>query len=117
MAQQAGNRASRRVPVSIPVGYFQQGRAPGVGNIIQLSAGGCLLTETNLDVDGPEVFLHFSLGGEHGEVHLRGRVVHCHIEEGTGLEFVAVSPEGRDLLRQYVRGIIAGSKRANQEAF
>src|ERR1700736_5951502 len=109
MASNSGNRASRRVETNIAVGYAQAGSTPGIGQIVQLSAGGCILYGAKLDPNGPEVFLHFRLGDNKGEVHLRGRVVHADLETGSGLEFIAVSPEGRDLLRQFVEGKVAES--------
>ena len=102
MTQHAGKRTSRRVKVSIPAAYSQKGRAKGASEIVELSAGGCTMTETNLHLDGPEVFIHFRIGAEQQEVHLRAHVVYVTSGVGTGLEFFSVSPEGRELLRQYV---------------
>jgi hypothetical protein len=109
MAPNSGNRASRRVLTNIPVGYAQAGRARGTGQIVQLSAGGCILSGAKLDPGGPEVFLHFRIGAEKREVHLRGRVVHADSVDGNGLEFIAVSPDGREMLRQFVEEKVAES--------
>ena|SRR5579859_1037874 len=110
MPQHTSKRASRRERVSIPAGYSQSGQAKGTAEIVELSAGGCILTATNLHRDGPEVFIHFRLGAEKQEVHLRAHVVHLTVGVGTGLEFFSVSPEGRELLRQYVEDIAAESR-------
>jgi hypothetical protein len=80
----------------------QTGGVKGSSEIVQLSAGGCILRATDLDPLGPEVFLHFRLGPENIEVHLRARPVHVNQEMGTGLEFISVSIEARELLRHYV---------------
>jgi c-di-GMP-binding flagellar brake protein YcgR len=90
------------VVATIPVDYVQTGGAKGSSEIVQLSAGGCVLTATGLDPLGSEVFLHFHLGPENAEVHLRAHVVHVNTDSGTGLEFILVSPEARELLRQFV---------------
>jgi len=87
---------------NVPVEYVQTGGAKGTSEILQLSAGGCVVRATGLDPNGPEVFLHFHLGPENTEVHLRAHVVHVSPEAGTGLEFISVSPEARELLRQFV---------------
>jgi c-di-GMP-binding flagellar brake protein YcgR len=84
------------------VEYVQTGGAKGSTEIVQLSAGGCVLGTTDLNSRGPEVFLHFRLGLESPEIHLRAHVIHVNPESGTGLEFISVSPEARDLLRQFV---------------
>ncbi len=102
MNQNAGRRASHRVRVSIPVSYVQTGRAKGNAEITELSAGGCVISATDLDDRGPDVFLHFRLGQENQEIHLRARVIHVNLGIGTGLEFGLVSPDGRELLRQQV---------------
>jgi hypothetical protein len=107
MAGYTGKRASRRVAVSVPVSYVQSGWTQGSAQIVELSAGGCLLSGTNLDPRGPEIFLHFRMGADKPEVHLRGHVVHARDGVGEGVEFVSVSPEGRDLLRQYVEEKVA----------
>lgn len=109
MTQHTGKRASRRVRVSIPAGYSQSGRAKGTAEIVELSAGGCVIKATNLHRDGPEVFIHFRIGAEKQEVHLRAHVVYVAAGTGSGLEFFSVSPEGRELLRHYVDEIAAGS--------
>jgi hypothetical protein len=95
--------------VRIPVRYVQTGGAQGDSEIIELSAGGCIISATGLDPRGPDVFLHFRLGKDNLELHLRARVIH--IEEGTGagLEFGLISPEGRELLRQQVAGVSSGN--------
>ena len=67
------------------------------------------MTAASLHRDGPEVFIHFRMGAEKLEVHLRAHVVHVTAGVGTGLEFFSVSPEDRGLLRQYVEEIAAGS--------
>jgi c-di-GMP-binding flagellar brake protein YcgR len=109
MTQHTGKRASRRVRVSIPAGYSQKGRAKGAAEIVELSAGGCTMTATNFHLDGPDVFIHFRIGSEQQEVHLRAHVVYVTAGVGTGLEFFSVSPEGRELLRQYVEEKVAES--------
>ena len=109
MTEQASKRASRRVRVKIPAGYSQSGRAKGAAEIVELSAGGCTLSATNLHRDGPEVFIHFRIGAEQQEVHLRAHVVYVTAGVGTGLEFFSVSPEGRELLRRYVEEKVAES--------
>ncbi len=98
----SGKRASRRVPVDIPAGYVQPSFARGVTRIVELSAGGCLLRKTLLDPGGPEVMLHFRFGPHKDEMELRGRVVRAQEGVGTALEFVAISPEGRERIRQLV---------------
>lgn len=102
MTPDPGRRTTRRVVANVPVEYVQTGGAKGNTEITQISAGGCILRAANLDPQGPEVFLHFRLGPENAEVHLRAHVVHVNPEAGTGLEFIAVSPEARELLRQFV---------------
>ncbi|HLY62861.1 MAG TPA: PilZ domain-containing protein [Terriglobia bacterium] len=109
MTSEAGRRTNRRVAASVPVEYVQTGGAKGSSEIVQLSAGGCILRATDLDPRGPEVFLHLRLGPENTEVHLRANVVHANPEAGTGLEFISVSTEARDLLRQYVAGKVLES--------
>jgi PilZ domain-containing protein len=107
MTQGKNKRASRRVRVNIPAGYSQKGRAKGAAEIVELGAGGCTLTAPNLHRDGPEVFIHFRIGAEQQEVHLRAHVVYVTAGVGAGLEFFSVSPEGRELLRQYVEEKVA----------
>jgi c-di-GMP-binding flagellar brake protein YcgR len=102
MAVEAGKRTNRRVAANIPVEYVQTGGEKGSTEIVQISAGGCIVRTTGLDPMGKEVFLHLHLGPENAEVHLRANVVHVNPAAGTGLEFIAVSPEARELLRQYV---------------
>lgn len=102
MTSEAGRRTNRRVAANVPVEYVQTGGAKGNSEIVQLSAGGCILRATDLDPRGPEVFLHFHLGPEKSEVHLRAHVVHVNPEAGSGMEFISVSPEARELLRQFV---------------
>ena len=109
MTQHNSKRASRRVRVNIPAGYSQKGRAKGAAEIVELSAGGCTLAAPNLHRDGPEVFIHFRLGAEQQEVHLRAHVVYVTAGGGAGLEFFSVSPEGRELLRRYVEEKVAES--------
>ena len=102
MTSEAGRRTNRRVVANVPVEYVQTGGAKGSSEIVQLSAGGCILRATDLDPRGPEVFLHFRLGPDNAEVHLRAHVVHVYQQAGTGMEFISVSIEARDLLRQFV---------------
>jgi hypothetical protein len=102
MIENAGRRGSTRVEVKIPVRYVQTGVAQGDAQITQLSAGGCIISATDLDPRGPDVFLHFSLGKDNQEIHLRAHVIHVEIGKGSGLEYGLVSPEGRELLRQRV---------------
>ncbi|HEV2350796.1 MAG TPA: PilZ domain-containing protein [Terriglobia bacterium] len=102
MTSEAGRRTNRRVVANVLVEYVQTGGAKGSSEIIQLSAGGCIVRAIGLDPHGQEVFLHFRLGPENSEVHLRAHVVHVNPEAGTGLEFISVSPEARELLRQFV---------------
>src|SRR5438046_9205766 len=102
MIENAGKRASTRVVVHIPVRYVQTGGAQGDAEINELSAGGCTITAKDLDPRGPDVFLHFRLGKDKQEIHLRARVIHIEDGKGTGLEFGLVSPEGRELLRHQV---------------
>ena len=109
MIDNAGRRASTRVGVHIPVRYVQTGGVAGDAEITQLSAGGCIITATDLDARGADVFLHFRLGKDNQEIHLRARVIHVEDEKGTGLEFGLVSPEGRELLRQQVAESSAGN--------
>jgi hypothetical protein len=109
MIENAGRRASTRVGVRIPVRYVQTGGAQGDSEITQLSAGGCIISATGLDPRGPDVFLHFCLGKDNVEIHLRARVIHVEEGKGTGLEFGLVSPEGRELLRQQVAESSAGN--------
>jgi len=110
MIENAGRRASKRVGAHIPVHYMQTGGAQGDSEITQLSAGGCIISATDLDPRGPDVFLHFRLGKDSVELHLRARVIHIEEGTGTGLEFGLVSPEGRELLRQQVGESSAGHK-------
>lgn len=109
MIENAGRRASTRVGARIPVHYVQTGGAQGDSEIIQLSAGGCIISATDLDPRGPDVFLHFRLGKDNLELHLRARVIHIKGGEGTGLEFGLVSPEGRELLRRQVAESSSGN--------
>lgn len=102
MSSEPSRRTNRRVMANVPVEYVQTGGAKGSSEIVQLSAGGCILRATDLGPLGPEVFLHFHLGPENTEVHLRAHVVHVNPDSGTGLEFISVSPEARELLRQFV---------------
>jgi c-di-GMP-binding flagellar brake protein YcgR len=102
MTSEAGRRTNRRVVANVPVEYVQTGGIKGSTEIVQLSAGGCIVRDTGLDPRGAEVFMHFHLGPENAEVHLRAHVVHVNPEAGTGLEFISVSPEAREILRQYV---------------
>ena len=76
MIENAGKRASTRVVVHIPVRYVQTGGAQGDAEINELSAGGCTITAKDLDPRGPDVFLHFRLGKDKQEIHLRARVIH-----------------------------------------
>ena len=110
MIEKAGRRTSQRVMVKIPVRYVQTGGAQGEAQITELSAGGCVLNTTQLDLRGPDVFLHFTLGKENQEIHLRARVIHVLEGAGTGLEFGLISPEGRELLRQEVAAAMADPK-------
>ncbi len=86
----------------IPAGYSQPGRNPGVCKIVELSAGGCLVDLTGLDPRGPELTLHFRLGGEMKEFEVRARVVRLKEDVGTALEFISISPEQREFLLRYV---------------
>ncbi len=102
MIEKAGRRTSQRVRVKIPVRYVQTGGAQGEAEITELSAGGCVISAADLDGRGPDVFLHFRLGKDNQEIHLRARVIHVLEGTGAGLEFGLISPEGRELLRQTV---------------
>lgn len=109
MTHDAGRRASRRVGVGIPVTYVPTGGEQAATEIVQLSAGGCIVSTTDLDPLGPEIFLHFRVTADNVEIHLRARVVHLVEGKGTGLEFVLVSPQDRELLRQHVAERVAQS--------
>ncbi len=112
MSAHAGQRASRRVPVSIPAGYVQPGKRQGVCKIVELSAGGCIVDMIKLDQRGPEVFLHFRVGREKKEVQLRARVVRLREGLGMALEFISITPENREFLRQQVEEAADKPKRA-----
>jgi c-di-GMP-binding flagellar brake protein YcgR len=109
MASEPSRRTNRRVVANLPAEYVQTGGVKGSTEIVQLSAGGCILRAKDLDPLGKEVFLHFHLGPENTEVHLRANVIHVNPEAGTGLEFISVSPEARELLRQFVAGKVLES--------
>ena len=114
MSSESSRRTNRRVTASVPVEYVQTGGAKGSSEIVQLSAGGCVLRATGLDPMGAEVFLHFQLGPKSAEVHLRAHVVHVNPDSGTGLEFISVSPEACELLRQFVAEKVLQSTEGSQ---
>ena len=116
MTAEPGRRTNRSIPVNLPDEFVQTGGSKGSSEIVQLSAGGCVLRDTGLDLNGQDVFLHFRLGPENSEIHLRARVIHVNADSGTGLEFILVSPEARDLLRHYVAEKVLESAESPQRS-
>ena len=102
MSKQPSRRVARRASVRLPADYVQGGQGRGFAEIVELSAGGCILGQVLLDPSGPEVFLNFRLGADPREIGVRGRVASVREGVGTGIEFTSISPDDRDLLRRFV---------------
>jgi hypothetical protein len=95
MEQRKFPRIALGVPILIP--HLQKSCL-----CLNLSVSGCFLPETNLGSVGTKIPLLVDLPGM-GKINVDGVIVHTgREEEGTGVDFEAIDPQGKVYLKQFL---------------
>lgn len=94
-------RKFERVPIAIVVRYLDQEEQVAVMSR-DLSLGGLFIGTVTPAPALSELDLRLLLPSPHGEVQAVGRVKHCLLGIGMGVEFVGFDGDGEQRLRDYL---------------